>query len=272
MMILAGCEKTALASERPCRLTPLPVVMTSAVYVSAPFVQLADPARRISLSLTAIEKWLSVHDGLYIVICDGTNYDFYPDVRRSFPLANIECLNFRNNWERVAAQGKGFGEGEIMKYVLENSEVIRNAEWFAKCTSKLWVGNYLDCLMGFNGWFGGEKLFRRFSLTRANRIDTRFYLSGRQFYGSVLADCHQRVNDRYGYYLEHSFYDALRANGTLDIWFRKRPMVLGFSGSTDQPYARAAGASATAKAFHILRAVRFLLYRARLNGRIEAVI
>jgi hypothetical protein len=257
-------EVAASVSEKP-RYTSPPLVLTSAVRPSAPFVELSAPVRRVGLSLAAIGEWLNIDETLRIVICDGTGYDFSRDVKMNFPSSEIECLSFLNNRDSVARQGKGFGEGEIMNHALKHSQIVKSAECFAKCTAKLWVENYLECLDGFNGCFGCEKRYRHFSLTWADRVDTRFYLADKCFYRKVLSDCHRHVDDRAGYYLEHAFWNALKNNGLCDVWLRSRPIVCGVSGSTGKHYAGGGDSAGMRWAFYLLRSIRYWIDHRRIT-------
>src|SRR5512137_146085 len=91
------------------------LLLTSCVHVSAPFVELSDPAKRVELTLKSIKQWLKIAGNLNVVICDGSGYDFTKDVAEWFPQARIECISFKNNTELVLAYGKGYGEGEIVQ-------------------------------------------------------------------------------------------------------------------------------------------------------------
>ena len=109
-----------------------PVLLTSCVIVSDHSVSLKDPDSRVRLTTDSIEKWLAVSPDLRLVICDGSNFDFSKIVLKKFPNANIECLFFQNNKELVGIHGKGYGEGEIVNYALENSSYLNESDFFAK--------------------------------------------------------------------------------------------------------------------------------------------
>src|SRR6267143_669388 len=111
-----------------------PVLLTSSVVVMDHSVTLKDPGQRVNYTLDSIEKWLNVSADIRLVICDGSGYDFSEIVKKRFPERRIECLFFENNKQLVERHGKGFGEGEIIKYALRHSLFIKEADWFAKCT------------------------------------------------------------------------------------------------------------------------------------------
>lgn len=214
-----------------------PLLLTSSVVVSAPATVLSDPVRRAELTLTSVEKWLEVAPGVRIVLCDGSGYDFTAVCAERFPGAAIECLSFRNDADAVSRFGKGYGEGEIVHYALQNSRVLGDAPSFAKCTSKWWVENFGVLAKEWVGPFQSSCRFKHKNSVRkirAAHIETLFYIADKSFYRDRLLGVHTRVRDHEGYYLEHSFKDALIASNAdvLRYSFRTTPRILGVSGTS----------------------------------------
>ncbi len=204
-------------------------------------VKVDDAQERAELTLFSIGKWLELADNIRIVICDGSGYDFSKDCAQRFPAAKIECLSFKNDAAAVARYGKGYGEGEIIKHALAHSVFLRDADFFAKCTSKLWVNNFNRIMCRWNGVFGCEYVFqnpRSIQDIEPELIDTRFYVVNRNFYVSNLQDAYKNVRDLDGYWLEHSFKDAIASRGlrASRFYFPESPEVAGVSGSTGQTY------------------------------------
>ena len=199
------------------------LLLTSCVFVSAPFVEVNDPKIRIDLTLESIRQWLRIAGKLNIVICDGSGYDFAKDTTEEFPDIKIECIYFKNDTESVLTHGKGYGEGEIIKYALEHSEYLKGSDYFAKCTSKLWVTNFPEIISRWNNvfqcQFGLEKP-KTIRNAKPASIDTRFYIINKYYYLEHFIDAYKNVNDNDGYYLEHCFKDVildkkLRASSSL---------------------------------------------------------
>lgn len=214
----------------------IPLLLTSAVNVSAVLVEIRDADRRIALTMDAIREWIRIEPNIEIVICDGSGHDFTLLVKQTFPDNKIECLHFQNNEELVRTRGKGFGEGEIVNYALSHSKFISTADCFAKCTSKLWVDNYHKCLLGFNGILICEIMYYENSLYNYRKCDTRFYITDKTFYIDTIANCHTQVDDERWYYLEHAFADAIRGKNLRSVLFREKPLIYGFSGTTGGSY------------------------------------
>jgi len=217
------------------------LLLTSSIVVSAPYVAISDPSHRVKLTLDSIKQWLEIAGDLNIVICDGSGYDLTQEVSAYFPLAKIECIHFQNDNELVSMYGKGYGEGEIIKYALEHSVYLKQADYFIKCTSKLWVKNFPEIMRRWNNQFQCQfglekpKSFRR---AIPHIIDTRFYIINKNYYSKYFIDTYKKVRDHEGYYLENSFRDVV-LNAKLkasSILFTTHPQIEGVAGTSGETY------------------------------------
>lgn len=216
-----------------------PILLTSCVIVSDHSVSLKDESTRIRLTIESIEKWLAISSDLHLVICDGSNYDFSQIVFEKFPNANIECLFFENNKELVGIYGKGYGEGEIINYALLNSAYLKESDFFAKCTAKLWVENYFECLSNWNGTFLCKGFFSNvfsFMKTQFSYIDTRFYLVSKLFYSENLASTYLHIGGQQGLSLEHCFRDVILKGNFEKVMFNVPPVICGVGGGAGTYY------------------------------------
>jgi len=216
------------------RMTPIPLLITSAINVTAPGTKLADPAERLDLTLKGIKRWLhdpAVHS---LVAVDGSAFDYSAQLMELNRDArkHIEFLSFQNNIERVRLQGKGYGEGEIVLHALTHSTILSSAPCFAKCTAKLYVRNYAKCLAAFNGKF----MCGIYGRNTIRCLDTRFYLASRDFWMKYFSRAHLQVDDPKGYYIEHSYLDRLRENGIRRFTLPVPPLIEGRSGSDNIEY------------------------------------
>lgn len=217
-----------------------PILLTSSVIVSDHTVSLKDKDARIKLTVESIEKWLAISPASPLVICDGSGFDFSEIVAKKFPQSDIECLFFQNNKEMVGIHGKGYGEGEIVKHALLHSSYIKRAGYFAKCTAKLWVENYLDCLWGWNGKFLCKgyfaDVFSPFRKTWFSYIDTRFYVVNTDFYLKYLDSAHLNVGGKNGLSLEDCFKDVIVEQNLQEVLFTVPPVICGVGGGTGAYY------------------------------------
>lgn len=216
-----------------------PILLTSCVIVSDHSVSLKDANSRIGLTIESIAKWLVIAPDISIVICDGSNFDFSDLVCEKFPEANIECIFFQNNKELVALHGKGYGEGEIISYAILHSAYLRKSDYFGKCTGRLWVENFYECLESWNGKFVCKGYFSNvFSLkaTQFAYVDTRFYLVNKSFYLENLAPAYLNVGGEKWLSIEDCFRDVILKENFSKIMFKVPPVICGVGGGSGTYY------------------------------------
>lgn len=217
------------------------LLITSSVYVSAPIVKVCDPKVRIDLTLKALRNWILIKNNLKIVLCDGSGYDFSDDVLKMFPNTEIECLFFTNNKKKVGLYGKGYGEGEIIEFALLHSKLLQSSTSFAKCTSKLWVPNYIEVLGLWNNVCQFNlvlnNLFTIFNI-KFIAVDTRFFIVNKKVYRNYFRHTYKSVRDMQGFFLEHAFRYALlkKSSNISTFMFPSRVIILGVSGSSGLSY------------------------------------
>lgn len=216
-----------------------PILLTSSVIVMDQSVHLRDEKLRIFHTLESIKKWLCISPKNKYVLCDGSGFDFSPLVLENFPDANIECIFFNNDPALIKVHGKGFGEGEIIRYALEHSSYLGESEWFAKCTAKLWVDNFQGCIKEWNGRFLCKAYFSNvFSLKKSvlEYIDTRFYLVNKSFYATHFSKVHLSLEVDSGVGIEEKFLEVVNQEGFQNILFRNSPIVSGVGGGSGKYY------------------------------------
>ena len=174
------------------------------------------------------------------MLCDGSGFDFTPAVQARFPRASIECLAFQNDIAGVQRQGRGFGEGEIVRHAVEHSRFIAQDQAFAKCTSKLWVENYAEYMRHWNGHMLFKAVFDDvFSPTRPTRfayVDTRFYVVSVPAYREHFINAHARIDKAAGYGLEEAFRDVVQGHQLQGVLSRCAPVIEGVGGGTGSAY------------------------------------
>jgi hypothetical protein len=218
----------------------IPILLTSSVIAYDTGVALSDTQERTHLALESVAQWLAIAPKSPIVLCDGSNFDFAPQVAQQFPNANIECLAFENPQDLVRQHGRGYGEGEIVRHAITHSQRIKEAGCFAKCSSKLWVDNYHDCIAAWNANLLCKAVFLdAFSLTRPTRlayVDTRFYVASVQTYVQHFVVAHHNIHKENGHGLEECFRDALVGDRLDHCLFTVQPVISGVGGGTGTSY------------------------------------
>ena len=191
----------------------IPILITSSIKPHDTGVKLLDPQKRLFHAIESIEQWIRVAPESRLVLCDGSGFDFDPIVRERFPKAIIECLKFNNDKANISIYGRGYGEGEIIKFALNNSQLLGEAIAFTKCSSKLWVENYAMCARNFDDSCAFQGVFGDvFSVTKPivlTQVDTRFYFVTKAFYLTNLINAHKAIDLKNGRGLENVFFEIL---------------------------------------------------------------
>lgn len=216
-----------------------PILLTSSAIAMDPTVLLADQSLRIFHTIESLRSWLAISPDNRYVVCDGSDFDFSDLVKQNFPAAKVECLHFKNEEDLVRIHGKGYGEGEIIKYAIDNSKYLKDSLWFAKCTSKLWVENYFECLQEWNGNFLCKAFFSNvFTLKKVKLeyIDTRFYLVNKNYYQNNFIDAHIGIGGNKGISIEDRFLEILLSKGLKHFLFKSPPTVCGVGGGSGKYY------------------------------------
>lgn len=215
------------------------LVITSSVYVNAPNTVLSDPGEREKQYLDSLLFFITETLFEKIIVCDNSGFT-YPSSLIELAAGHhkrLELLSFNGNKELVAKQGKGYGEGEVMSYVLRHSTLIKQVQGFFKITGRLKLVNSDKLLSRCNvnqNYFMPVSLLRpRFMVPKAARVcvDIRTYYVTTGFFVKVLLDAYKEVSDDNIYFLEHAYHDAIATSGVNVQCFPVAPEIAGISGS-----------------------------------------
>ena len=175
-----------------------------------------------------------------IILCDNSNYilDNYV-FEEEEKLAkrrgvNLELISFCGDVDKVKNQGKGYGEGEIMEYLLKNSKLVNDEEVFFKITGRLKVDNILKIINRI-------KNHKICYINVPNHVthemyDTRFYCMPIGIFKNYFIHEYKKVNDKEKYYLETLYTDILKSNHIKHRNFPLYPRIVGISGTSGSEY------------------------------------
>ncbi|EOR94022.1 hypothetical protein ADIARSV_2856 [Arcticibacter svalbardensis MN12-7] len=222
-------------SELPRKKGERLIIITSTIYVNSNFTVLTDPSLRQQQYVDSIRWYLSVRTIDSIIVCDNSGFD-YSLILELQDMAdrngkNIEFLNFRGDVERISTLGKGYGEGEIMRYLFSESRLLSYHESFYKVTGRVKVLN-LERLV--DNVKHDDICFQQIRInpfSNTDLIDTRLYYCSKPIFSTILLNEFEKVNDEKSYYLENAYTDALRLAGIKYRNFKILPRFEGFSGS-----------------------------------------
>jgi hypothetical protein len=250
-------------------MIPAPLLITAALDAGrTPYVALSSTQERTIAHLEGLLAWLKAPSVRAIVFAKNCGARIRPEVLSQVAASDGKELEFMQveSSPRTVFQGKGYGEGDMIRQTLEKSQTLRKASDFIKITGKLFHPQ-ADTI--FSGQGDGEffvcttfdsrnisPIRKRVSpLYRGERgslvlaflkrrvrvpwgwvaaspdavVDTRFYRVKRDFYGHILENSYRRVQDALGYTLERAFWDDLQGHPIRRI--DTPPEIIGTSGS-----------------------------------------
>jgi hypothetical protein len=194
--------------------------------------------------------WLEDPEIKRIVFVKNCGLRIRPEVLVNAASSHGKELEFLqvNSSPRTVIQGKGYGEGDLIRQALERSTALQEADAFMKVTGKLYAPGWEKVFSGSgDGEFyesvphgkplahlilrlwtrpfyqheAGSRLMgflkRRLRVpwevvaaTPRGWIDTRMYRVNKEFYRENLLGSHRRVQDALNYTLENAFFDDLK--------------------------------------------------------------
>ena len=206
--------------------------------VQTPSTVIRDTGKRLKQYLDAIEYAIDHYTEVEtIIFCENTNFDFnYTPLREKAEKKgkNLEILTFAGNYEMIYQRGKGYGEGEIIDYALNNSYFLSKTQSFYKLTGRLIIKNMDQLIRTTHS--ANAFWFKPIEITTLSKrhIETFFYKTETELYQSTLRDAYLSVDEVDNIYLEHLFFDRL--NGLKVRNFNSLPQLSGESGTSGKKY------------------------------------
>lgn len=201
------------------------------------FVKRSNPLVRESDYINSIKKWIK-NTTYLIVFCENSGYpiDKIKSIVEQYGRNQIELLQF-NGQNFPGEFGKGYGELLIIKYAIQNSNLIQNSDYVIKVTGRYFIKNIkkiADVLLKNDNIYVMADLQR--NLTWA---DTRIFAFKPSFFTNYLSKYQDMINDSQGFYLEHALARAILcaiSDGHKWIPLPSKPLIIGHSGTANTPY------------------------------------
>ena len=143
----------------------------------------------------------------------------------------LEQISYIQNNELVVTRGKGYGEGALIKYAINNSDLLKYEDGFFKCTGKVYCRNFAE-IFDMVQKNNIKNIFWRYILEET--MDTRFFYTSKDFCRDFLLPAYENTNDMIHATSEHCIFKM--ANQSLIKGSLTRPLLTGFSGSSNEPY------------------------------------
>lgn len=201
------------------------------------YLQTADVATRSIAAKAAVFSWAT--QGIEkIVIADATGR-FLLDQSEVFMLkkmnVEVEQICYFQDDEIVKQRGKGYAEGMLMQFALLNSEFLKGAASFFKCTGKIYCRNF-KLLREVINHHQIQNMFWK-TVDRdgffSRWTDTRFYYTTTEFFTENVLPQYLVCDDNFTA-IESLCFHML--NEKLPFMKSLRPYLFGFCGGTGQLY------------------------------------
>jgi hypothetical protein len=198
----------------------------------AKYLTIRDSQERLDQYLSALQKLIHARPDAKIVFCENSGFgtEAFDELKELSDKNDMrfEALSFQGDSAAVASHGKGFGEGEIVRYVLDNSELAKGEDYMIKITGRLVVDNIANIVRKVKR---NQIYFNIPNIHRRDIFDTRLYAMPIEAFRKYFIDEYQNVNDDGGYYLELVYKDVIHRNGLSTRNFPCYPRIVGRSGS-----------------------------------------
>lgn len=195
---------------------------------------LTDVETRLKQYCSALRFYIKCNKFDKIVFCDNSNYSYEYKIElqlAEYKKVQLEILKINSDYECVEKFGKGYGEGEILEYVILNSRLLKTEDYFYKITGRLIVRNIARLIKKNNE----TALFNR-NLYAYKSLDTRFWGIKKEEYIHCLLESYKKVNDDKGKYLEMVFKRDLEKASVKYKSFCAFPLIEGYSGTVGKAY------------------------------------
>ena len=202
-----------------------------------PFLEMTDAAIRCVTAKASVFFWAA--QGIEkIVIADatgGTLLDSSEVLLLKQINVDVEQISYYQDEQQLRLKGKGYGEGELLSFALENSITLGTVDRFFKCTGKVYCRNF-EAIINMVNHNKLQSIFWR-HLGEGGSLqqwaDIRFYYTTKEFCHDSLIPAYQKANDSKAaaeYYVFHLLNEKLIAGKA------PRPLLSGFEGGTGKQY------------------------------------
>lgn len=199
---------------------------------------LRDHSERLRQYRQALERLITAKPDAAVVFCENSGFgtEAFAEVQALAERTGVrfEALSFAGDTEAAARHGKGYGEGEILSYVMENSALAAGEEYFVKLTGRLTVDNLPDLVKRLKT---DTVYFNIPNIHRREFYDTRLYAMPTAVFREHFREAYRQVREQEGRILETVYTEVIRSSQLRIRNFPRYPRIVGTSGSVGIPYA-----------------------------------
>ena len=195
-----------------------PALLTGTIIPNAQALgRLIDPSQREQQYLATLTWMAAAATGVdKVVFCENSSagleaFERFPALYSKYGRTiEIKKVPMPQNED---FRGKGWGEGMIIRWALDNAKTLNEPKSFVKITGRHQVLNLSRILtvirQGLETYPEIKFICQTFSCSRCISsvigpvINTEFFWSDRDFFQQYLVDAYEEVDDREGIYFEH---------------------------------------------------------------------
>lgn len=200
------------------------------------YLKLTDGNKRYAQTIESLKFYILSKMFRKIILCDGSDYVFDEEDVIGLAKSNnveLELLSFQQDFNMVKEKGKGYGEGQIMEYIVKHSMLFPSCSFFIKITGRLKVLNIIDLTLKLSS---EKNYFNIYQSRYIGCVDTRIYGMSTTLFKNNFLNAYRNVNDFERRSYEFCFTDILKTNGIYYCCFPVVPQIIGFSGTGNIPY------------------------------------
>ncbi len=212
------------------------VVLTGTIEVSYGHanVIIRDVNERLQQYIKNIERLILYSHFDIIVFSENSNYAYNYNYLIELAGKNnkqLEILSFMGSNNLIQLLGKGYGEGEILKYALDKSVYLQDDQTsFYKLTGRIFVKN-INRILENNKC---KNIFIKWDIKK-KQIDSRFFKVQVSFYKKYIAPVIYQSDERIEWSVEEVYFSTLRGNKEIAS-FSEYPVITGICASLGKPY------------------------------------
>ncbi|QWD59746.1 hypothetical protein [Polynucleobacter sp. MWH-UH35A] len=195
------------------------------------YLNLNQPSERLITTKSSIFFWASL--GIKkLLIVDSTLTKVLNEEDLELLRAvgiDVEQLSFQQNNEEVIHKGKGFAEGKLLEFAIDNSRLLKTEPFFFKSTGKVFCRNFSKIVELIRSNQIKGIYWSLFEHGQFNTVDTRFFFTSVEDCHNFLLPIYNNLNEtEIGKCIEETlpeYFDAMLTKG-----WAVRPHISGFAG------------------------------------------
>ena len=174
-----------------------------------------------------------------VVFVENTLHDFSNRFAHYKQNGRLEYITFKGN-DYNKKLGKGYGEGQIIKYAFKNSKFLKDADNIMKITGRLQLLNILKC----NILPPPKTLISNLVITGSEILSQSYiFTAPKRFYNEYFIPEVESIDDSKNYYFEKYLYDKIEEwvkAGNRHEFFKYPLKVIGNGGTDGHAYYKPA--------------------------------